>query len=65
MKYLVDSGETNVRPLGLKELTGPGGLSKQLSAGAIGDNCAVVVEHRSLMTRHGAVKLAELLSFIK
>jgi hypothetical protein len=66
MKYLEDLGCTNVRPFcGPRTITGPGGLTRDLDAGAISDDCAIVVLHRNLMEEGGAFQLTDLVAFIE
>ena len=65
MKFLEDSGHTNVRTFCPKKVTGPGSLKKEIDAAAIVDNCAVVIEHTNVMDEDGAARLADLVAFIE
>ena len=65
VKELQDRGHTNVRPWCKKQLTGPGGWSREVDAAAMADNCALVVEHKNSMDLDGARQLRGLVDFIK
>ncbi|KAH7624994.1 hypothetical protein NADE_002214 [Nannochloris sp. 'desiccata'] len=63
-KEKLEKNHTNVRAWCKKRVTGPDGLSREVDAAAIADNCAIVVEHKNLMDYKGAVQLVDLVSFI-
>ena len=64
VKFLENRGHTNVRPFCSKKVSGPADLKKEIDAGAIADNCAVVIEHTNVMDEDGAARLAYLVAFI-
>lgn len=64
VKYLQDSGHDNVRPWCKKKLTGPNGWSREVDTAAIADGCAIVVEHKNLMDKNGALQLYDLVNDI-
>ena len=51
MNYLVKEGHTNVKPFYDKEVVGPYGRSREIDAGAIADDCVVVVKYTRTMDK--------------
>lgn len=56
---------TNVRPWCKKVLTGPNGLSREVDAVAIADDCVIVVEQKNLIDKEGALQLYDLVNDIE
>ena len=48
-----------------KRVYGPGGLSKEVDAAAIAEGCALVAEHKHVMSIKGVEQLLTLIAFIK
>ena len=56
---------TNVRPWCKTKLTGPDGWFREVDAAAIADNCVIVVEHKNVMDKNGALQLYDLVNDIE
>ena len=65
VKMLKDEGHTNVQPVCFKRVYGPGGLSKEVDAAAIAEGCALVAEHKHVMSIKGVEQLLRLITFIE
>ncbi|KAG7674746.1 hypothetical protein Ndes2526B_g05010 [Nannochloris sp. 'desiccata'] len=67
MNYLVEMGhdKETVKPLCDKKIFGPNGKYREIDAGAIAENCVVVVEYKNKLDKDAALQLAGALDFIK
>jgi hypothetical protein len=65
VKMLEEENHTKVEPVCFKRVTGPGGKFKELDAAAVAEGCAVVAEHKHVMSIKGVEQLQRLITFIE
>ena len=65
MKYLEHIGHSNVKPFCDKMVTGPNGAYREIDAGAVAENCAVVVEYKNKIDKDAALQLSSAVDFIE
>ena len=67
MAYLVEMGhqKDTVLPLCDKKIFGPNGKFREIDAGAIAENCVVVVKYKNKIDKDAALQLASAVDFIK
>ncbi|KAG7670019.1 hypothetical protein NADE_006263 [Nannochloris sp. 'desiccata'] len=65
VKMLQEENHTNVEPVCLKRVTGPGGKFKEIDAAAIAASCAMVAEYKHVMSIKGVQQLQRLITFIE
>ena len=65
VKMLEKEDHTNVQAIGFKKVYGPGDKYKDIDAAAIAEGCAMVAEHKDVMSIKGVQQLQRLITFIK
>jgi hypothetical protein len=65
VKMLEGENHTNIQPFGFKIVSGPDGKYRRIDTAVIADDCAVIADHRHVMTVRSAERLYSLIAFIE